>query len=248
VTETFEVGQRVRHDAHGEAEITYGPFRDTFGRTRYVVRLASGTETPLVAGTLSAVPEPPAFDIGDKVMPNIGHSGKLVAGPFNSRSHDFGYWVVEGEDGKHSSHSAQYLTKVVESEPIKVGDRVRVTDDDGGGRNRFNGLIGTVKELRGEGHSLPYLVEFGDGRGHHGALNGRWHCGAVERVADEDTHAHNGVTYDLSAKYRDRDGDVWRFQRMSDGAVHGRWTAGPIEVHHSTLAEVADECGPLTRV
>jgi hypothetical protein len=248
VTETFEVGQKVRHDAHGDAEVTYGPFHDTFGRTRYVVRLASGTETPLVVGTLSAIPEPPAFAIGDKVVTAAGIRGVVDAGPFKTRYASGGvFWVVADEAGTHVTPFESSLTKVVE-QPIKVGDRVRVTDDDGGGRNRFNGLIGTVKELRGEGHSLPYLVEFGDGRGHHGALNGRWHCGAVERVTDEDTHAHNGVTYDLSAKYRDRDGDVWRFQRMSDGAVHGRWTAGPIEVHHSTLAEVADECGPLTRV
>jgi hypothetical protein len=72
------------------------------------------------------------------------------------------------------------------SSSIKPGDRVRVLDDDGGlSYRRFVGRIGTVKNLTGY-ENLPYKVEFGDGRGPHGAENGWWNCKAVERV-DEPT-------------------------------------------------------------
>jgi hypothetical protein len=244
VTETFEVGQKVRHDAHGDVEVTYGPFHDTFGRTRYVVRLASGTETTLTEGTLDAIPEPPAFAVGDKVTTALYGSGTLVAGPYEGRYCD-GRWVVELTNGKHVFPASEALTKVVE-QPIKVGDRVRVTDD-GGGAHRFTGRVGTVKKLHPESYALRYLVEFGDGQGHHGDLNGRWNCKAVERVEAENTHTYNGVTYDLSAKYKDRDGDVWQFARFGD-EVRGTYTNRPVEEHDETLSGVVRSYGPLTRV
>lgn len=65
---------------------------------------------------------------------------------------------------------------------IKVGDRVRVTDDDGGnGPTRFEDREGLVKSVDPR-DELPYLVEFGDGRGIHGNANGQWWCRSVELV------------------------------------------------------------------
>lgn len=63
-----------------------------------------------------------------------------------------------------------------------------------------------------------------------------------------DTTEYRGVTYDVAARYVDKDGDVWRFQRLADGVVRGRWTDGPIAWHHAGLSEVVDEMGPLTKV
>lgn len=72
--------------------------------------------------------------------------------------------------------------KPASSASIKVGDRVRVVDADG--NSTFVGKVGTVKTLHGASSYLPYKVEFGDGKGGHGAANGQWNCRAVERVAD----------------------------------------------------------------
>lgn len=246
MTETFEVGQRVRVSGAADGEIIYGPFPSTYGTfTGYVVRIG-GTERLQRERDLSAIPEPPKFAIGDKVTVSASQpDGSIVAGPFKNRwNAGETLWVVEGTDGLHSMPAERLLTKVVEPEPasVKVGDRVRVIA--ASYADETHGEVGTALEVdsREEFDDIrhPFYVDLGDGT--------TVYASAVARMGDEDTYTHNGVTYDLSAKYRDRDGDVWRFQRMSDGAVHGRWTAGPIEVHHSTLAEVADECGPLTRV
>ncbi|MEV4939616.1 KOW motif-containing protein [Streptomyces zaomyceticus] len=69
---------------------------------------------------------------------------------------------------------------------IRVGDRVEVLDDDCDGR-RFGGCVGTVKTVHPRGDRLPYLVEFGDGKGGHGAPNGQWNCRAVELVDEAPT-------------------------------------------------------------
>ncbi|MEV7425191.1 phiSA1p31-related protein [Streptomyces sp. NPDC091212] len=78
--------------------------------------------------------------------------------------------------------------------------------------------------------------------------------GALRRPAAEqpapsaDTFEHDGVTCDLNARYRDRDGDVWRFERRPDGSVRGSWYGTDIGDYHSLLSDVATECGPLTKV
>ncbi|MFF1625598.1 phiSA1p31-related protein [Streptomyces sp. NPDC058272] len=246
MTETFEVGQKVKHALHGEGEVKYGPYRAAYDEVMYLVEFGDGRTWLITPGNLSAVPDAPAFAVGDKVTTSLYGAGTLVAGPYAGRYGDE-RWAVELTGGKHVFPASEALTKVVSPEPIKVGDRVRVTDDDGGGRNRFNGLIGVVKALRGEGCSLPYLVEFGDGRGYHGALNGQWNCGAVERVDDADTYTYNGVTYDLSAKYCDRDGDDWTFTRFGD-RVTGAMNGTPADERFRTLGSVVDAYGPLTRV
>ncbi|MDH6625766.1 hypothetical protein M2271_003577 [Streptomyces sp. LBL] len=251
MTNTFKIGEEVILTLRGSrATVEYGPFDD---RDVYVVRLVDAPSDPDAVRTFtslsSVMRKAPAFAVGDRVTSTVsfrGESATLVAGPFVGRFSDVPFWVME-RDGKHATPRESTLTKVDTLEPLKVGDRVRVTDDDGGGRNRFNGKVGTVKELD-DGSFLPYLVQFGDGRGRHGDVNGQWHCKAVERVEDENTYTHNGVTYDLSAKYRDRDGDVWRMKRV--GAVVRARTDGtgnPTEDSLS-LAHVAERWGPLTRV
>jgi len=245
VTQTFEVGQKVTYGGE-DVTVTYGPYTSPLGFTRYVVRLEGGSEANVRDVQLDAIPESPKFAVGDKVTPNFGTSGSIVSGPFVSRVSDDVFWVVEGEDGKHNTHGTDYLTKVVE--PVKVGDRVRVTDDDGGGSHRFVGVVGTVKKLNGDDTSLPYLVEFGDGNGYHGDENGRWNCRAVERVEDDpNTVTHDGVAYDITAQYSDNEGDTWKLKRFGDVV---RCATGGEEprANFVDLGYVARTWGPLTRV
>jgi hypothetical protein len=249
----FEVGQTVRHEVRGEVDVTYGPFVGLYGDGRYIVRQGDGREVMVNISALSAIPEPPKFAIGDKVTSDGSLRdtvGILVAGPFVSPLLGDRFWVADVDDRHHTPIEAG-LRKVVDPAPIKVGDRVRVTDDDGGGANRFNGRIGTVTTLHGEGSSLPYLVEFGNGRGFHGELNGTWNCRSVERVEDETTYTHDGVTYDLTARYRDRDDDYWTFKNV-EGTVRGNCASTNVATDvyngHESLESAVRRYGPLTRV
>lgn len=251
MTETFEIGQKVRHAVRGEANVAYGPFVNPFGQTRYILRLESGREYYSSPSDISAIPEPPKFAVGDVVTlaTRSGSRATVEYGPFD----DGDIYVVKLVDEPTDADSprtftamAHVMAKVTEPEPIKVGDRVRVTDDDGGGRYRFNERVGTVKELNG-GNLLPYLVEFGDGRGRHGDLNGRWNCRAVERVTDENTHVHDGVMYDLDATYSDRDNEPWTFKRFGD-EIRGGCNGYPPSRVSESLENVVTLYGPLTRI
>ncbi|MET7939673.1 phiSA1p31-related protein [Streptomyces sp. NPDC005302] len=248
MSETFEVGQQVRIGDHADGEITYGPFPSTHGTfTGYVVRTDAG-ERLQRGNDLVAIPEPPKFSVGDRVTSTIGSNpeGLLVAGPFVSTFSGGNFWVVE-RDGKHTAPPEEGLTKVVKPEPIKAGDKVRVTDDDGGGRNRFNGREGVVISVAAHS-SLPYLVKFGDGEGYHGDVNGTWHCGGVERIEPADTFKHAGITYDLTAKYTDRDGDVWTLARFGDKVVTGATHGETPDADSTSLEFIVGRWGPLTRV
>ncbi|MEW1551393.1 phiSA1p31-related protein [Streptomyces tsukubensis] len=74
----------------------------------------------------------------------------------------------------------------------------------------------------------------------------------VERIADAsaDTYTHDGATYDLSARYKDKDGDIWRFRRCADGTTEGQLSAWDTDRWSSaySLAYVASRYGPLTRI
>jgi hypothetical protein len=253
VSDVFEVGQKVRHDGRGEVEITYGPFTNTFGATRYVIRLEDGRETYSGPDSLSAIPTPPAFAVGDEVTYAYGRGGKLVAGPFTSEYHDDPIWVVEKPNGTHMTPTQNSLTKV-EKPVIQVGDRVRVVEDDP--HNLTGEYVGKVGVLTAD-HSddgyddLPYVVRFGDGTGGHGTPNGKWCVKAVEPVTDEDTYEHDGVIYDLSAKYTDKDGDDWTFGGRGigpDDTPNGAMNDCAGGGYSYTLGYAHRHYGPLTRV
>lgn len=253
MTETFEVGQKVKHAVYGDMEVTYGPFRARFAPVAYLARHEDGREMAATDRSLAAIPETPKFAVGDVVTlaTRAGARVTVEYGPFDDRD-VYVVKLVEAPDGDDNPRTftamAHVMTKVVEPEPVKVGDRVRVTDDDGGGSNRFNGRVGVLKEYN-ERNYLPYLVEFGDGRGYHGDENGRWNCKAVERVTDEDTYTHNGVTFDLAAQYSDKDDDVWCLKRIN-GVVRARLVEDREAPTSSSnpLAVVAERWGPLTRI
>ncbi|MFF3140416.1 phiSA1p31-related protein [Streptomyces sp. NPDC057927] len=242
MTETFEVGQKVQHDVRGELEVTYGPFRGLYVHTAYLAKGANDTEILVKADALSAIPEPPKFAVGDKVTSTAafrGEEGTLVAGPFAASYGVNDFWVME-VDGKHQAPVEATLTKVTES-AIKVGDRVRVlaasyADDDHG---KVGTALGVNSREEFDGIRHPFYVDLGDGN--------TVYASAVERVEDENAYTYNGVTYDLSAKYRDKDGDVWEFTRFGvliTGAMNGT----PANDAHRTLDSVVDAYGPLTRV
>ncbi|MET7939674.1 phiSA1p31-related protein [Streptomyces sp. NPDC005302] len=244
---TFKAGDKVKHLERGEVEITYGPYTNSWGAERYLVRLANGRETATDPGTLAVIPETPKFAVGDKVEHRTFGAGEVAFGPFDHHSGADTYLMRDAE-GKHSLSFAEALTKV-EPAPLKVGDRVRVVEDDEYARTgEFVGKVGTLKTEYDPNNRLRYLVEFGDGSGRHGdADNGTWKVASVER-ADENTYTHNGVTYDLSAKYTDRDNDVWTFVRFGDKVRAGLGFTPTSAYSGDSLELVVNEYGPLRKV
>ncbi|MFI9123847.1 phiSA1p31-related protein [Streptomyces bikiniensis] len=243
MTNTLKVGDKVSYEGFGTVELTYGPFVGTFGDEQFLVRRTDGREIPVPSDELTPLPK---FAVGDKVT--TGRAEFTVeAGPFQG----YGEWyAIRQEDGKVvSSAGLGAFTKVEPAREIKVGDRVRVTDDDGGGGHRFNGRVGTVVGLHGPHSDLPYKVKFGNGRGFHGDLNGTWNCRAVELLdSPAGTETVDGVVYDLNARYSDNDGDVWKFKKFPDGEVRGTYGRREVHDYDEKLKNVVRSYGPLTRV
>ncbi|MEW1551394.1 phiSA1p31-related protein [Streptomyces tsukubensis] len=82
------------------------------------------------------------------------------------------------------------------------------------------------------------------------ALNGVRKPQADESASPADTVEYDGRTYDLTARYKDSDGDVWRFRRRLGGGTEGhlaRWRADTWD-GASSLEFVVQTFGPLTRV
>ncbi|MFF9525396.1 phiSA1p31-related protein [Streptomyces achromogenes] len=247
---TFKAGDKVRVFDSKMGEVVYGPARSTFGsHTGYVVKVG-GEDVWYKSHDLSAVPETPKFAVGDKARG--AYSGVLYtieAGPF----HDNEYiWYATREPSGAVGHNSAADLKAVDPEPVKVGDRVRIVKDDPTYRTGdFVGVVGILREIEDDGRIMPYKVELPADAPE--TLYGRWWCAAVERVDAEDTYEHGGVAYDLSARYRDRDGDYWTFKRHN-GQVLGEYatsnvdSSGCITEYSSSLAYVVRNYGPLTRV
>lgn len=245
--ERFEVGQKVAHNICGDVDVSYGPFTDPFGRRHYVIRLESGRELDATELQLSAIPETPKFAVGDTVTLTTRRDGALYTveyGPFDDR----GVYVVRRVEEPTDPDEVRTFPALVEvmrkaAPAVKVGDRVRVIRAKyAEGQHGQTGVVTSTSEVWREtaGDRHPFLVSLDDG--------GEICAAEVEPVTDENTYEYDGVVYDLTAKYRDRDGDRWRLKRIN-GVVRARMNDGeePTSDSH-TLATVVGNWGPLTRV
>ncbi|WP_425837417.1 phiSA1p31-related protein [Streptomyces fractus] len=242
----FKVGQKVRHNIYGDVEIAFGPVDFMSMRGGYVVDKGDGEHGVVSSTYLSAIPEPQAFAIGDTVTAGLmfgGAPAELVAGPYTSRLSGMTFWVAE-RNGQHACPREALLTKVAKPK-IKVGDRVRVVkDDELVNKGVFVGLTGVIARLNPPTRRLPYTVRFDAGQGARLAL---WNVAEVELVDDAATYTHDGVTYDLTAKYSDGD-EVWEFTGKYDANGVPRVTAYGNADNIDTIADIADDYGPLTRI
>jgi hypothetical protein len=223
----FKVGDKAKHSTRGNMEITYGPF----GGNKYVARDESGAEAYVTATLLSARP---AFTAGDKAkMHGESDPVEVLAGPYRNRY--IIWYVVRAEVGETTA--AEGNLTVIPVDAIKVGDRVRVLVDRANNASVSKGDIFTVRRLVGGGLHT-------DGRAY-----GTWFftLANVEKVTDANAHTLSGVDYDLTAQYRDRDGDAWRFKDV-DGEVRGEMHGYTICDDSHTLAYVARTYGPLTKI
>ncbi|MEV4971994.1 phiSA1p31-related protein [Streptomyces scopuliridis] len=238
---TFKVGDTITLNARAGAKavVEYGPYNTS---PTYLVKLIEGEDAgdvfPALAYVMKAAP---AFTDGDKVRVNDTEFS-LHAGPFTS-SYGDQFWVLERADGAHSWAREDALTVVTDLVPI--GTRVRI--DRAKWAEQTHGMTGVVESntetWRAEDDDThPYIVRIDNGSGPHVA-----ELTPVDEPAD--TFEHNGIAYDLSMKYRDREGDVWRFARV-DGVVRGDWGLHlrSISAEDSTLSYAVDHYGPLTKL
>ncbi|MCQ6554755.1 phiSA1p31-related protein [Streptomyces sp. C10-9-1] len=252
----FKVGDKVRVFGTEEGVVTYGPVRSAFNTYELFVVKQDAGERAFKVSDLESAPETLVFTVGDTVTltTRSGAVATVEYGPFDDRD----VYVVRLVDEPADPDDVRTFTAMASVmrpalREIKVGDRVRVIRDDPRTKTgEFVGRTGTVRTVRdvdGTRRSLPYRVKLDDPSGTWD--DDSWWVTEVELLDGPaaDTVTHNGITYDLSACYRDRDGDMWRLKRVGD-VVRARETAAgaaPTE-SSSSLANVVTTWGPLTRV
>ncbi|MFB7671314.1 phiSA1p31-related protein [Kitasatospora purpeofusca] len=244
--QTFKIGETVTHEEMGPVVIRSAPFAWIYGReSRYVVEVTEGSRAgkhvAIIASRLSAA----AFEHGAAVLV-AGERCTVAGGPFVDKFAPARPWyVVENADGSHETSAAHLLTLASVDEPIEVGDRVRVLEAKYA--ESEHGKLGRVVRTDGtwtprDGGLHPYQVELDEGS----TIEVR----RVERVADEpaSTFTHDGVTYDLTASYRDRDNDLWSFTGSTN--AYGRPLVSMFADRSGgrSIGSVVEAYGPLTKV
>ncbi len=252
MTETFKVGDVVELNntrrERGTVDHIYTSAAS--GRTMHVVKLDDGGKSYLsdVEGMTRVLT---TFEHGARVVhTSTGDAVSVVrGGPFLERYDGSSWYVVENADGSHETSAARYLSAAPEPEPapIKVGDRVRILE--ASHAEFHHGRTAMVTRTDGTWRSdalgvHPYVVRLDSG--------GTLHVKRVERLEDEPANVfvHNGVTYDLDATYRDKDGDRWQFGGglvHADGAPIGSMNGVGYQLQNVSLIHAANRYGPLTR-
>ncbi|MFE7398007.1 phiSA1p31-related protein [Streptomyces sp. NPDC057557] len=243
----FKVGDKVTLNTRAgeKATIEYGPYNSS---PTYLVKLIEGENAgdvfPALAYILKAAP---AFIVGDTVSHRMLGTVEITYGPYTDTLGAVRY-LTRLAGGSEQPMSPEMLTALPALVP--VGTRVRI--DRAKWAEEQHGKIGVVqsntetwRERRDDVHS--YIVRIDDGS--------TFHVAELTPVDDTSkdifgvtTFEHNGIVYDLSAKYEDRDGDTWRFARV-DGEVRGEYEPeSPIDDYSPTLARVVRSYGPLKKI
>lgn len=249
---TFEVGDKVR-DGGDEYIIKAGPFK---GYSEwYAVADAEGRELQANADTLTAVPAPEPVKVGDRVRVVLAKHAEEYHGKAGTVTSVSGTWAPDGElhayrvrvDGVGALDVAK-VEKLpadgVAPEPVKVGDRIRVTVDGANLAMVSKGDVFTVDRLTERGIRTTSTPRRSTG----------WFFTPenFEKITDADTFTEDGVTYDLTAQYRDKDGDRWDFSADllgSDGTPRARMNSdAPFDDDLCTLRYVTNNYSPLRMV
>ncbi|GAA1064711.1 phiSA1p31-related protein [Streptomyces asiaticus] len=236
MTDTFKVGDKVQHDDK-TATVAGGPH---MGYSKwYVVEDADGKEYPVGADRLTLVPTDPRRDVVARAI----YDHRYPLRTDGDQEHRLS--VFRGDADAILAALDAMEAPAEEPRPLVVGDMVRITrenDPEYESPGARTGRIGPLVAVYPGDHDYPYTVNvsgYGDCMSH-----------SVERVTDADVEVIDGVTYDLGAKYKDQDGDVWRLRRVS-GVVRATMNIDETEFPDEdsrTLAHAIEAYGPLTRI
>jgi hypothetical protein len=244
VTEqTFKVGDKVEHNGRRKGVLTYGPFQSvSLSGEAFLLKEEDGRERTVRASFLTALP---SFAVGDKIEHRTFGAGAIAFGPFKHSNGPDHYLIVD-EDGTHALSGPDALTVAQTSEPVKVGDKVRVLRDNAEFARVSAGDVFTVVELTGGRIAVDAPLRTDGGN--------RWYFDpeSLEKVDQSaTTHVYNGITYDLTATYRDRDGDHWKLRRDPANSTRVQAQMPPIlESGWSgyDLATAVRTYGPLRKI
>lgn len=242
----FKVGDKIEHRTFGKGEVAFGPFDHYSGPDFYLMRDEDGKHALATGDGMALAAK---FKVGDRVK-SFAATYTVEAGPFFAPAE--WYAVKSDRTGGVMQGRAEELSLVApepaKDEAVKVGDVVRILKDGAFLADVKAGDLFEVEEV--------YTDSWGDEEQRikvdagPGALLDRWTFRPqdFEKVAADKVAVVDGKIYDLTARYRDNDGDVWRFERLPDGDVRGNWHGDNIDRFDSLLSDAVTDCGPLTRV
>jgi hypothetical protein len=169
------------------------------------------------------------FKVGQVVEHRTFGRGEIAYGPFDHHNGPNNY-LMKQSGGRHVLVMAEGQTA---GPAFVVGDEVEYTI---GPAIRGKIVAGPFKS---EYHDTAiYVVEKANGTHMTPTENALCKVGRA-------TFEYDGVVYDLTAGYRDRDGDVWRF--TTPDADNPRMTCDAL-IEDRALPHVERAWGPLTRI
>jgi hypothetical protein len=243
--QTFKVGDKVEHVTGGTCEVRFGPYRTRWNPGVYLLEMADGTFFAASWTEITPVPVAPAFAVGDTVTLSTcdGARATVEYGPFDDRD----VYVVRlvDEPGNDNPRTFTALANIMGRAPalVPVGTRVRV--DRAKHAEEQHGKFGVVtsntedfREHVGDPH--VYEVQVNGGKFYVAELT------PIDEPADGNTFEYAGVTYDVTAKYRDSDGDVWEFTDRDDRTPFANLSTPGYPTE--SLRAVARQYGPLTKI
>lgn len=242
MTATFKPGDKVEHRSWGPGEIAFGPFEHTNGPDHYLMKSeGEGRHSLVLAEALTPAAK---FKVGDVAKGRVtGRDLKIIGGPY-SRRNGVTWFTVEYPEGHHGDEDARnLLVKNPADEPIKVGDVIRILKDGAFRADVKAGDLFVVESFTG--YNARIRVDGGPG-----ARMSKWvfRPQDFERVSPDDVAVHDGVAYDVPAKYRDTDGDVWTLARFGDNVRGGLGHTPTSAQSGDALDYIVRNYGPLRKV
>ncbi|WP_405560637.1 phiSA1p31-related protein [Streptomyces sp. NBC_01180] len=134
-TQTFKLGDKVKHTDGWAGVVRYGPFKTRSGYASYLVEETGRSHRTAWASKLAMLPR---FAVGDTVEAAAIHRGTLVAGPFTCASTGGNFWVVETSAREHVTCMEHALVPISAPDPYTYTYKgatyvkgARYTDRDG---------------------------------------------------------------------------------------------------------------------
>jgi hypothetical protein len=178
------------------------------------------------------------FKVGDKVVNDIFGPGEIVYGPYGD---DLTSYFMKAENGLHHTVTGSLLSPAAK---FKVGDVARGSVSGQGYTIEGGPFFGPVEW---------YAAKRGDGTVTKLNATQLRPVEPARTVQTANVAVHDGVIYDLTARYRDSDGDYWTFKRVDD-VVRGAFSglnldrSDYITEYSDTLAEAVKDYGPFRKI
>lgn len=177
------------------------------------------------------------FEVGDKVDHGMFGRGIVTYGPLAAGTNEDrqpSYVALMDSDKAEHILSASYLTALP---AFSVGDKAL-----SGGT--------TVELIAGpfKGYGEWYVIKDTDGRELQVLTSYLKPVPAPDPEPEPvKPFAMRGITYDLNARYEDKDGDAWHFD-VIDGTVRGEMRDWTVSRTSNKISRIVDDYGPLRKV